>query len=43
MAANAEPGDEKQAPLIDHLIDLRFALGIGLRMEAGDHDHRFQQ
>ncbi|ANG99481.1 fusaric acid resistance protein [Brucella pseudogrignonensis] len=34
MAANAEPGDEKQAPLIDHLIDLRFALGIGLRMEA---------
>jgi uncharacterized membrane protein YccC len=34
MAANAEPGDEKQALLIDHLIDLRFALGIGLRMEA---------
>ncbi len=34
MAANAEPADEKQALLIDLLIDLRFALGIGLRMKA---------
>lgn len=34
MAINAEPGDERQALLVDHLIDLRFALGIGLTMKA---------
>jgi len=34
MAENAEPADEMQALLIDHLIDLRFALGVGSRMEA---------